>query len=165
MVCALAISLYASRGASPWFAKLRIYLVGIYLYSVLQWVGNSFELTSTISSTSPAQFTNDTMPHSESPGSSPPVPTPTSEEMEEMEHDAAQDVPVKTEPQDETDGDITMADVNPMPPPQDTKKDAKLEELFADDSDEEFPSTGGKASQSQTLPTSSPGPDSSAEQK
>lgn len=105
------------------------------------------------------------MPHSESPGSSPPVPTPTSEEMEEMERDAAQDVPVKTEPQDETDGDITMADVNPLPPPQDTKKEVKLEELFADDSDEEFPSTGGKATQSQTFPTSSPGPDSSAEQK
>lgn len=104
------------------------------------------------------------MPHSEPPGSSPPVPTPTSEEMEEMEHGQAQDVPVKTEPQDETDGDITMADVNPMPPPQDAKKDVKLEDLFADDSDDEFPSTGNPT-QSQPLPTSSPGPESSAEQK
>lgn len=115
--------------------------------------------------TSLPQFTHVTMPHSESPGSSPPVPTPTSEEMEEMEHDAAQGVPVKTEPQDETDGDSTMADINPMPPSKEAKKDIKLEELFADDSDEEFPSTGGKATPSQTLPTSSPGPDSSAERE
>lgn len=106
-----------------------------------------------------------TMPHSESPGSSPPVPTPTSEEMEAMEHDQAQDGPVKTEPQeDETDGDITMADVNPMPASEDTKKDVKLEDLFVDDSDDEFPGTG-KTTQSQPLSTSSPGPDSAAEQK
>lgn len=105
------------------------------------------------------------MPHSESPGSSPPVPTPTSQEMEEMARDSAPDAPVKTEPQeDETDGDITIADVNPAPLTEDTKKDVRLEDLFADDSDEEFPSTG-KATQSQTLPTSSPGPDSSAEQE
>lgn len=104
------------------------------------------------------------MPASESPGSSPPIPTPTSEEMEEMEemdHDQVQDGPVKSEPQpDETDGDITMADVNPAPTPEQEKKDIKLEDLFADDSDvfaddsdEEFPST-----------ERSSGPDSSADQ-
>lgn len=106
------------------------------------------------------------MPHSESPpGSSPPLPTPTSEEMEEIDRDQGQDAPVKTEPQpDETDGDITMADVNPMPPAEDRKKDIKLEDLFADDSDDEFPSTG-KTTQSQQFPTSSPAPDSSADQE
>lgn len=105
------------------------------------------------------------MPHSESPGSSPPVPTPTSEEMEQMDRDEVQDAPVKSEPQpDETDGDITMADVNPLAPSEQEKKDIKLEDLFADDSDDdEFPSTE-KTTDSQILPTSSPGPDSSDDQ-
>lgn len=84
--------------------------------------------------------------------------------MEEMDHDPAQDALVKTEPQsDEIDVDITMADVNPMPSAEDEQNNVKLEDLFADDSDTEFPSTG-KTNQSQTLPTSSPGPDSSADQ-
>lgn len=82
--------------------------------------------------------------------------------MEQMDHDQAQDdAPVKSEPQpDETDGDITMADVNPMPASEQEKKEIKLEDLFADvDSDEEFPSTE-RTIQSET----SPGPGSSAEQ-
>lgn len=100
------------------------------------------------------------MPHSEDPGSSPPVPTPTSEEFEQMDHDA----PVKTEALDETNGDITMADVNPLPPNEEPKKEVKLEDLFADvDSDEEFPHT--KNTQSNILPTSSPGPASSPAQE
>lgn len=128
------------------------------------------------------------MPHSESPGSSPPVPTPTSEEFEKMdqaqdgeqsrEHNEHQDAPmaVKDEPQDDTNGDITMADVHPLPDPaaretnddearDDAKKEVKLEDLFADvDSDDEFPSTS-KTNQSNALPTSSPGPASSPDQE
>lgn len=67
---------------------------------------------------------------------------------------------------DETNGEISMADMNAMPSsPAKPKKEVKLEELFADaDSDEEFPSTG-KTTQSQPFPTSSPGPDSSTELK
>lgn len=87
-----------------------------------------------------------------------------------MDRDQAQDVLVESESKpDETDGDITMADVNPMPPPEEEKKDSeeekkdveqeekdvgqekkdiKLEDLFADDSDDEFPSTD-KTTQSQ----------------
>ncbi|KUI72496.1 DNA primase small subunit [Cytospora mali] len=101
------------------------------------------------------------MPHSESPASSPPVPTPTSEQFEQME----QDTPVKNEShEDETTGDISMADVKANLPSEESKNEAKLDELFADDdSDEEFPSTG-KTTQSQPIPTSSPGPDSSAYQ-
>ncbi|KAL1862948.1 p48 polypeptide of DNA primase [Diaporthe australafricana] len=101
------------------------------------------------------------MPHSESPASTPPVPTPTSEELELME----QDSPAKngTQP-DESTTEITMAEVNALRLEEEPKKEVKLEELFADvdsDSDDEFPSTG-RATQSQVLPTSSPGPDSSS---
>lgn len=105
------------------------------------------------------------MPASESPGSSPPVATPTSEEMDQMDRDQAPDAPVQSEPQpDETDGDITMADVNPMPPPEQEKQDIKLEDLFADDSDDEFPNID-ETIKSQALPPSSPGgADSSAEE-
>lgn len=78
-----------------------------------------------------------------------------------MDHDA----PVKAEVQDETNGDITMADVNPLPSSEEPKKEVKLEDLFADvDSDEEFPSTE-KTTQSNILPTSSPGPASSPVQE
>lgn len=106
------------------------------------------------------------MPSSDAPGSSPPVPTPTSEEFERMEQDEDQshkdnaDVPIKTESQhDGTNGDISMADVNALPPVEESTKEVKLEDLFADvndDEDEEFPSTA-KATQSQQSPTSSPG--------
>lgn len=79
--------------------------------------------------------------------------------MDQMDRDEAQDAPAQSEPQpDETDGDITMADVNPMPPSEDEKKDIKLEDLFADDSDDEFPSTD-KTTQSQALPSSPGGAD------
>lgn len=87
---------------------------------------------------------------------------------------------VKTEPQDDTNGDITMADVHPLPPASsaepngdeaedknadEAKKEVKLEDLFADvDSDDEFPSTN-KTTQSNILPTSSPGPASSPRQE
>lgn len=101
------------------------------------------------------------MPHSEDPGSSPPVPTPTSAEFEQMDHDA----PVKTEALDESSADITMADANPLPATEDTKKEVKLEDLFDDvDSDDEFPSTE-KTTQSNILPTSSPGLTSSPGQE
>ncbi|KAK2609719.1 hypothetical protein N8I77_003206 [Diaporthe amygdali] len=100
------------------------------------------------------------MPHSESPASTPPLATPTSEEMEQME----QDSPVKNESQqDESNTEITMAEVNALRLEEEPKKEVKLEELFADvdsDDDDEFPSTG-RTTQSQALPTSSPGPDSS----
>lgn len=86
------------------------------------------------------------MPHSEPSASSSPVPTPNSEEFEQME----QDSPVKTEVQDDTTADITIADVNAMTISEEPKKDVKLEELFADvDSDEEFPSTGPDSSAGQ----------------
>lgn len=77
-----------------------------------------------------------------------------------------QDSPVKNGTQaDDTTTDITIADVNAMTISEEPKKEVKLDELFADvDSDEEFPSTGN-ATQSQPLPTSPPGPDSSAEQR
>lgn len=77
-----------------------------------------------------------------------------------------QDAPVKTEAQpDETNGDITMADVNPMPSSDGAKKEVKLEDLFADvDSDEDFPSTD-KATQNRTSPSSSAGPASSLDQE
>lgn len=70
-----------------------------------------------------------------------------------------QDALSNTEPQpDETNGDITRADVNPMPLSDGAKNEVKLEDLFVDvDSDDEFPSTG-KATQSQTSPSSSAGP-------
>lgn len=101
------------------------------------------------------------MPHSEDPGSSPPVPTPTSEEFEQMDHDA----PVKTEAQDETIGDITMADVQPLPAAEEPSKEVKLEDLFADvDSDDEFQDSK-KTTQSSILPTSSPGVASSPAQE
>ncbi|CAN8104874.1 unnamed protein product [Discula destructiva] len=88
------------------------------------------------------------------------MPTPTSEEMARMDHDQVHDAPSKSEPQpDETLGDITMADVNPMPSSDQEKKEIKLEDLFADDSDDEFPSTE-RTTHGQILPTSSPGPDS-----
>lgn len=97
------------------------------------------------------------MPHSESPATSPPIATPTSEEFDKMEQDAAA-VKAETQP-DETDGDITMAEMNPLQPGDEAKKDVKLEDLFADvDSDDEFPSE--KPTQSQPLPTSSPNPSS-----
>lgn len=115
-------------------------------------------------------LTKNKMPSSEALGSSPPVPTPTSEELERMEQDEDQshkdnaDVPVKAEsPPDDTNGDITMADVNTLPPTEDSTKEVKLEDLFADvddDEDEEFPSTA-KPTQSQQTATSSPGPASS----
>lgn len=100
------------------------------------------------------------MPHSTSPASTPPVPTPTSEdELEQME----QDSPAKngTQP-DETTTEITMAEVNALRLEEEPKKEVKLDDLFADvdSDDDEFPSTG-RATQSQVLPTSSPGPDSS----
>lgn len=98
------------------------------------------------------------MPHSESPDSSPPVATPTSEEFDRMEQDAA--IKIETQP-DETDGDITMAEVKTL---EEAKKDVKLEDLFADvDSDDEFPSE--KPTQSQPLPTSSPTPSSPMQQE
>lgn len=79
-----------------------------------------------------------------------------------------QDVPIKTETQpDETDGDITMAEVNPIPSTKETE--VKLEDLFADiddddDDDDELPTTT-KPSQSQPGLTSSLGPSSSPEQE
>lgn len=77
-----------------------------------------------------------------------------------MDHDA----PVKAEAQDETNGDITMADINPMPPAEESKE-VKLEDLFADvDSDDEFPSTE-KTAENNILPTSSLGPTSSSVQE
>lgn len=101
------------------------------------------------------------MPHSTSPASTPPVPTPTSEdELEQME----QDSPAKngTQP-DETTTEITMAEVNALRLEEEPKKEVKLDDLFADvdSDDDEFPSTG-RTTQSQVLPTSSPGPESSA---
>lgn len=81
-----------------------------------------------------------------------------------------QDSPVKTgndADETETVGDITMVDVNAMPQNQEQEpgKEIKLDEMFADDDldeDEEFPSTS-RTTQSQILPTSSPGPESSAD--
>ena len=100
------------------------------------------------------------MPHSTSPASTPPVPTPTSEdEMEQMEQDA----PVKKEDQpDEGSTEITMAEVNALRLEEEPKKEVKLDDLFADvdSDDDEFPGTG-KSTQSQVPPTSSPAPDSS----
>lgn len=77
-----------------------------------------------------------------------------------------QDSPVKNGIQaDDTTADITIADVNAMTISDEPKKEVKLDELFEDvDSDEDFPSTG-KTTQSQPLPTSSPGLDSTAEQR
>lgn len=79
--------------------------------------------------------------------------------MEQME----QDSPVKngTQP-DESNTEITMAEVNALRLEEEPPKEVKLDDLFADiDSDgDEFPSTG-KTTQSQVPPTSSPGPDSS----
>lgn len=100
------------------------------------------------------------MPHSTSPASTPPVPTPTSEdELEQME----QDLPAKngTTP-DETTTEITMAEVNALRLEEEPKKEVKLDDLFADvdSDDDEFPSTG-RTTQSQVPPTSSPGADSS----
>lgn len=78
-----------------------------------------------------------------------------------MEQDAA--FKVESQP-DETDGDITMGEVNPLQSAEDAKKDVKLEDLFADvDSDDEFPSE--KPSQSQALPTSSAAPSSPMQQE
>lgn len=76
-----------------------------------------------------------------------------------------QDATIKPEIQpDETDGDITMAEVNPLQPNDEAKKDVKLEDLFADvDSDDEFP--GERPTQSQPLPTSSPNPSSPVQQE
>lgn len=78
-----------------------------------------------------------------------------------MEQDAV--VGNETKP-DATDGDITMAEVNPLPPAEEEKKDVKLEDLFADvNSDEEFPSQ--KPTQSQPSPTSSPPASSPTQQQ
>lgn len=79
-----------------------------------------------------------------------------------------QDSPAKngTQP-DESTTEITMAEVNALRLEEEPKKEVKLEELFADvdsDSDDEFPSTG-RTTQSQVLPTSSPGLDSSSAPK
>lgn len=74
-----------------------------------------------------------------------------------------QDSPVKngTQP-DETTTEITMAEVNALRLEEEPKKEVKLDDLFADvdSDDDEFPSTG-RPTQSQVLPTSSPGADMS----
>lgn len=102
------------------------------------------------------------MPHSESPASSPPVATPTSKDSEQMDQD--DNAPVKAESQDETNGDITMADIDTVRTAQETKETAdgvQLEDLFNDmDSDDEF-SGAKKATPNSTLPTSSAAPASS----
>lgn len=99
------------------------------------------------------------MPHSTSPASTPPVPTPTSEdELEQME----QDSPARngTQP-DESNTEITMAEVKALRLEEEPKKEVNLDDLFADvdSDDDEFPSTS-KATQSQVPPTSSPVQDS-----
>lgn len=80
--------------------------------------------------------------------------------------DQDQDAPANAEPEpDETNGDITMADINPLPAAEEPKQQVKLEDLFADvDSDDEFSSTG-KTARSNALQTSSPGPASSPDPK
>lgn len=59
---------------------------------------------------------------------------------------------------DETNTEITMAEVNALRLEEEPKKEVKLDDLFADvdSDDDEFPSTA-RATQSQVPPTSSPG--------